>query len=149
MGRLCQKANNAHSCAVCLEIRNIVSALYQTIIIHQTNLQPNRLRLLLLRSDMGTGKPVIMWSWVRSGMGTGSGLLYLGNTVPFSTVSWVCTTKLPVTSKLHNPDHHHHSTPNHRREQLLAGWKQGVRTASKQPQLPQHGPNDMNRRLGL
>jgi hypothetical protein len=31
MGRLCHKANNARSRAVCLEIRNIVSALYQTI----------------------------------------------------------------------------------------------------------------------
>jgi hypothetical protein len=105
----------------------------------------------LLRSDMGTGKPVIMWSRVRLGTGTGSGLLYPGNTVPFSTVSRVCTsTKLPVThvtSKL--PDHHHHSTPNHRREQLLAGWKRGARMASKQPQLPQHGPNDVNHRLGL
>jgi hypothetical protein len=36
MGRLCQKANNARSPTVCLEIRNIISALYQTIIIHQT-----------------------------------------------------------------------------------------------------------------
>jgi hypothetical protein len=25
----------------------------------------------LVRHDMGTGKPVIMWSWVCSGMGTG------------------------------------------------------------------------------
>lgn len=45
MGRLCQKANNARSRAVCLEIRNIVSALFQTIRIHENNLQPNRLRL--------------------------------------------------------------------------------------------------------
>jgi len=101
----------------------------------------------VIRSDTGTGKPVIMWSRVRSGTGTGSGLPYPGNTVPFSTVSRVCTTRLP--SKLHNPDHHHHSTPNHRREQLLAGWKRGARTASRQPQPLQHGPNDTNRRLGL
>jgi hypothetical protein len=50
MGRLCQKANNARSRAVCLEIRNIVSALYQTIRIHRINLQPNRPRLLLQTS---------------------------------------------------------------------------------------------------
>jgi hypothetical protein len=41
------------------------------------------------------------------------------------------------------------STPNHRRERLLAGWKRGARTVSKQPQRPQHGPNDVNHRLGL
>src|ERR1700733_16320326 len=41
------------------------------------------------------------------------------------------------------------STPNHHREQLLAGWKQGARTMSKQPQRPQHGPNDNSRCLGL
>jgi hypothetical protein len=110
-------------------------------------------RRVSLRSDTGTGKPVIMWSRVCSGTGMGSRLPYPGTTIPFSTVSRVCmSTKLPVThitSKLHNPDHHHHSTPNHRREQLLVGWKQGARTVSKQPQPPQHGPNDTNRRLGL
>jgi hypothetical protein len=30
------------------------------------------------------------------------------------------------TSKLHDSDHHHHSTPNRRCEQLLTGWKQGA-----------------------
>jgi hypothetical protein len=30
------------------------------------------------------------WLWVCTGMGTGMGLPYLGNTVPFSTVLQVC-----------------------------------------------------------
>ena len=35
MGRLCHKANNARSRAVCLEIKNIVSASYQTTGTHR------------------------------------------------------------------------------------------------------------------
>jgi gag-polypeptide of LTR copia-type len=46
--------------------------------------------------DMGMGKPVIMWSQVCSGMGTGSGLPYPGNTVPFSTVLRVCWYRISV-----------------------------------------------------
>jgi hypothetical protein len=35
---------------------------------------------------MGIGNTMIMWSWVRLGMGMGSGLLYTGKTIPFSMV---------------------------------------------------------------
>src|ERR1700730_7977946 len=42
-----------------------------------------------LRSDMGTGNTVCFRSQVYRGMGTGMGLPYPGNTVPFSTVLWV------------------------------------------------------------
>jgi len=40
---------------------------------------------LSLRHDRGMGNTTIMWSQVHSGMGMGSGMLYLGETVPFST----------------------------------------------------------------
>jgi hypothetical protein len=36
------------------------------------------------------GNTMTMWSQVRTGMGTGSRLPYPRNTVPFSTVLWVC-----------------------------------------------------------
>jgi len=38
---------------------------------------------------MGMGNTVIMWSQVCLGMGTGSGMLYLGETIPFSMGLWV------------------------------------------------------------
>jgi hypothetical protein len=39
---------------------------------------------------MGTGNTVIIRSRVHMGMGTGMGLPYPGNTIPFSMVLWVC-----------------------------------------------------------
>jgi hypothetical protein len=38
---------------------------------------------------------------------------------------------------------------NHCCEQLLMGWKRGASMVSKQPQWPQHSPNDANCHLGL
>jgi hypothetical protein len=46
--------------------------------------------LSVLRHDMGMGNTMCIWKQVCSGTGTGSRLLYLGNTVPFSTVLQVC-----------------------------------------------------------
>jgi hypothetical protein len=46
--------------------------------------------LCVIRCDTGTGNTVSFRSRVCSGTGTGAGLLYPSNTVPFSTVLWVC-----------------------------------------------------------
>jgi hypothetical protein len=43
-----------------------------------------------VRCDTGTGNTVSFQSWVCSGMGMGARLPYLSNTIPFSTVLWVC-----------------------------------------------------------
>jgi hypothetical protein len=48
------------------------------------------LHIKAVRSDTGTGNTVIIRSWVCTGMGTGMGLPYPGNTIPFSTVLRVC-----------------------------------------------------------
>jgi hypothetical protein len=48
----------------------------------------------------------------------------------------------------HGRDHHHSSTPNRRREQLLAGWKRGATTTARgrRPHL-QHPPNHRREQL--
>jgi len=118
-----------------------------------------------LGNDTGTGNTLTIWSRVCMGMGTGLSLPNPHNTVPVSTVSWVfrlptfrsgewsydLVDSLTLTTQHFETTpttHHHHSTPNHCREKLLTGWKQGARMASKQPQWPQDGPNDMNYCLG-
>jgi hypothetical protein len=100
-----------------------------------------------LRCDMGTGNTVTIWSRVCSGMGMGLALPNPCDTIPVPMVLRVCT-GIPVPNfrsgewsydlvyLLLNYTIHHHDTANHRREQLLAGWKRGARTASKQPQRP-------------
>jgi hypothetical protein len=46
---------------------------------------PQKVKDLQSRHDTGTGKPVIMWSWVCSGTGTGLDFGTRGNTIPLST----------------------------------------------------------------
>ena len=100
----------------------------------------------LLRHDMGMGNTVTIWSQVCSGMGMGLALPNPCNTVPVPTVLRVGM-GIPVLtfqSGEWSYDHvyslttvlNYHNTTNHCREQLLAGWKRGVRTVSEQPQRP-------------
>jgi hypothetical protein len=48
------------------------------------------------------------------------------------------------TSKLHDPNNHHHSTPNHCCERLLMGWKQGVTTIGMMTKQSKHNNENDN-----
>ena len=105
-----------------------------------------------LRHDTGMGKPMIMWSQVCSGTGTGSRLPYPGKTVPFSTGLQVSGYKNSsqvrnhmIHLKLMLDDNHHHPP-------LLANTMGGVPwfvwlwTAATSPPPPHLA---RNRELGV
>jgi hypothetical protein len=122
------------------------------------NWQENDSEVTWLMYDMGTGKPMIMchrytwvWDWVWVWVCWTHATLYpFPRCHGYAWVFWLPTFRsgewsydlvdsLTLTTQHFETTpttHHHHSTPNHHCEQLLAGWKQGVRTVSKQPQWP-------------